>query len=74
MTEKSKKFLKMAQVFMIRKPSTEGEFKCPDLNFEDLGFCNIDMSQVNLVVNEESIPKAQELMSQTISKFVVILN
>jgi hypothetical protein len=36
---------------MLRKPDKEEVFKCPDLNFEDLSFCPIDMSDVNLVVN-----------------------
>ena len=68
MTQKSKDFLKMARVIMINKPKDEGDFTC-ELELNDLKFCSINMSNVSLVVNQDSLPKAVDLVGQTLTKF-----
>ena len=52
---KSKEFINMAKVYKIHKPSAAGVFDCGELSFEELGFCSIQMDQIKMVVNKDSL-------------------
>lgn len=65
-SDKMKKFIEMAEVYMIKKPNSDGErFECPDLEFDLNYFPSNKMGEIKIVINKDSIQQAKKLMSQT---------